>query len=160
MMNISFSALTFAIFCCSISDSFRLKSKISKFCSCHLSSIVPNTPSPLTQNGLLAGVSNITSASYYSVKLPLKEAAEFIRYDGLLYDIIGKECNSDQRRMDEYLQLIFEQMEIFMKTNKVWDRSDLINGLDSATETTGNFVCLLGGEEFGVGRILSEGKRQ
>ena len=47
-------------------------------------------------------------------------------------------------------------MNQFMKKNKIWDRSELINGLHMATETAGNFACLLGGKSTGKSLVLKD----
>ena len=47
-------------------------------------------------------------------------------------------------------------MNQFMKKNKIWDRSELIDGLNMATETAGNFVCLLGGKSTGKSLVLKK----
>ena len=111
---------------------------------------------PHIYNGLLYGLLNISSAIYYSLNAPISESAELVKNNRLLYDIIEGECESDQSRINEYLQKIFEQMNQFMKKNKVWDRSELIHGLNMATETAGCFACLLGGKSTGKSLVLGE----
>jgi hypothetical protein len=111
-------------------------------------------------NGLLSGLSNISSSNHYSMNIPLVPAAELVKNNRLLYDIIEKECASDQSRIEEYIRNIFKQMNTFMKANKVWDRAELINGLNMTTETAGNFVCLLGGKSTGKSLVLDEFSRK
>ena len=157
------------LICCSRSTCFIAKSGIfrhtafskSRTAAYLSTNSVPSTqlPPPL-HNWLLYGISDISSAGYYSSKLPLQQAVELVKNNRVLYDIVSQECECDQGKIDKYLENIFVRMNSFMKKNKVWDRAELMNGLNGATEIDGNFVCLLGGKSTGKSLVLKEFARE
>ena len=163
-MMYSLFIFTFAILSCSSSLGFVLKTRIPRFrTSIYSSRNVPINPflsTPHANNGLLSGITDVSSANFYSANLPLREASEFVKSNRLLYDIITVECNSVQEEIDKYLEDIELKMDEFMEKNTVWDRTDLLRGLDDATRKRGNFVCLLGGKSTGKSLVLGEFSRE
>ena len=149
----------FLLSCCS-STGFVFKTGILRLRTTSLSST--NIPSnrreatPHIYNGLLCGLLNISSAKYYSTNAPIHESAELVKNNRLLYDIIERECESDQSRIDEYLENMESNMDAFMEKNTVWDRKELLRGLDDIARKKGNFVCLLGGKSTGKSLVLKE----
>ena len=107
-------------------------------------------------NGLISGLSKISTANYYSEKLPLIEAYDLVKKNRFLYDIVEKECESDPDKIDKHLEDMETKMDEFLRKNKVWDRSELFLGLDGATRKKGNFTCLLGGKSTGKSLVLGE----
>lgn len=155
------------IICCSRSaNCFIAKSGIFRFSAFSKSGTASlssksasysKLPHPLHEfNGLLSGISNITSAEYYSNNIQLEKAVQLVKNNRVLYDIVSQECAFNLNNIDEYLESILDKLDIFMGKNKVFDRAELIDGLENASETTGNFVCLLGGKSTGKSLVLKE----
>ena len=107
-------------------------------------------------NGLLEGISNISTAKYYSSSISLQPVADIVKNKRLLYKIVEADCDYDSEEINKYLQRIFENTQVFMNNNTVWDRKDLYSGLDQITEVKGNFACLLGGKSTGKTLVLNE----
>jgi hypothetical protein len=57
-----------------------------------------------------------------------------------LYDIIEKERK--EVNIDKYLESIEVTVDKFMENNVVWDRKELLSGLDDIARKKGNFSFL------------------
>ena len=110
--------------------------------------------------GLLSGLSDISKADYYSMYLSVKEAAEIVRNNRQLYEIIEKECESDTGRIDERLEEIETVVDSFIAKKDVWDRKDLLQELKVIARKKGRFVCLLGGKSTGKSLVLTNFSKQ
>ena len=149
------------VVCSSFSIGFVLKDAVLRFRAVKsLSSTnIPNDPRrsiPPVYYGLLSGLPNALLANYYSMNVPMKQAAELVKHNRHLYDIIEAECQSDEGKIDKRLEEIENEMDKFMEKNKVWDRKDLLRALDDVTRKKGNFVCLLGGKSTGKSLVLED----
>jgi hypothetical protein len=156
-----FLPLFILLLCSYFSMGFNLKppSYMRLRATSRSSTNIPNEKlqsSPHIYYGLLSGLPDVSSANYYSRDLPIKHAAEFVRKNRYLYDIIETECQSDPQKIDKRLEEIENEMDKFMEQNKVWDRKDLLQGLDDVARKKGNFVCLLGGKSTGKSLVLKE----
>jgi hypothetical protein len=94
------------------------------------------------------------------MNLPINEAAELVKNYRQLFDIIEAECQSDPVKINNRLEEIENDMDTFMEKNKVWDRKDLIQGLEDVARKKGNFVCLLGGKNTGKSLVLRKFSEQ
>jgi hypothetical protein len=111
--------------------------------------------------GLLSGLlSDISKADYYSMHLSVKEAAEIVRNNRQLFEIIEKECESDTGRIDERLEEIETVVDSFIAKKDVWDRKDLLQELEVIARKKGRFVCLLGGKSTGKSLVLTNFSKQ
>jgi hypothetical protein len=111
-------------------------------------------------HGLLSGINNISSANFYSMNLPINEAAELVKNYRQFFDIIEAECQSDPVKINNRLEEIENDMDTFMEKNKVWDRKNLLQGLEDVARKRGNFVCLLGGKSTGKSLVLRKFSEQ
>lgn len=159
---LSFYLLIILEVCSSLSQGIFLKTglrKILRLRTMSLSStnipIEPLQSIPHPYYGLLSGLPDATMANYYSMNLPLIEAAELVRNNRQLYEIIEKECESDLGEINKRLEEIYKGMNEFIAKKEVWDRKSLLRGLDDIACTPGNFACLLGGKSTGKSLVLT-----
>jgi len=164
---LSFYLLIILEVCSSLSTGIYLKTgliKILRLRTLSLSST--NFPIETLQSiphpyyGLLSGLSDISKADYYSMHLSVKEAAEIVRNNRQLYEIIEKECESDTGRIDERLEEIEIVVDSFIAEKDVWDRKDLLQELEVIARKKGRFVCLLGGKSTGKSLVLTNFSKQ
>jgi hypothetical protein len=69
-----------------------------------------------------------------------------------LYNIIESERN--EVSIDEYLKNIEMTVRNFMEKNSVWDRKELVGGLEDIARKKGTFACVLGGKSTGKSLVL------
>ena len=131
----------------------------SSIMNCHQ---LPSTRLQLvpTHSGLLEGISDVSSALFYSQKIYLPQAAALVKNKSWLYEIVKADCENDEKAIDKYLFDIKDRMKCFMDKNEVFDREDLKRGLNYITEVKGNFACLLGGKSTGKTLVLKEFSRK
>ena len=159
---LSYYFLFVLLFCSSLPNGFVLKASILRLRAASLlsSTNIPNEKlqsiPPQLYNGLLTGLNDVSLASYYSMNLPIKQAAELVKNNRHLYDIIETECQSDPVKIKNRLEEIENYMDTFMEKNNVWDRKDLFQGLEDVARKKGNFVCLLGGKSTGKSLVLQK----
>jgi hypothetical protein len=102
--------------------------------------------------GLLNGISNIKTAKYYSSRIDLLEAAKFALNDSYLMSIVRSKPNNTD--IDQYLLSKHVTSDRFVKSNEVWDRTQLYQALANITSNKGCFACVLGGKSTGKSLVL------
>jgi ABC-type transporter Mla maintaining outer membrane lipid asymmetry ATPase subunit MlaF len=75
-----------------------------------------------------------------------------------LYNIIESERN--EVSIDKYLKNIEMTVDKFMEKNSVWDRKELVGGLEDITRKKGTFARVLGGKSTGKSLVLREFSKQ
>jgi hypothetical protein len=150
----SYCLLFLSVFCCSSSFGFVFKPNIFKLRACTSSNQLEASAHISNGGGLLLGISDISSSKYYSTKVPIHHSVELVKNNRLLYNIIESERN--EVNIDEYLKIIEMAVDKFMEKNSVWDRKELVGGLEDIARKKGTFACLLGGKSTGKSLVLRE----
>jgi hypothetical protein len=62
--------------------------------------------------------------------------------------------------IDKYLKNIEMTVDKFMEKNSLWDRKDLVGGLEDIARKKGTFACLLESKSTGKSLVLRESSVQ
>jgi hypothetical protein len=109
--------------------------------------------------GLLSGISNISTADYYSNNISIVEAMNLVGDQKILHHIIESYGGSDPVKANAFYDTMFQTMSDFIYKNTVWDRKELLDGLEDLIKTKGKLVCLLGGKSTGKSFVLKHFSR-
>lgn len=102
--------------------------------------------SPLNR-GLLSKV-DVKEGFSWSKQLKMEDASKFLRD---VDDYLVNAMNDDGKDMKE----IKKKADIYLESNEVCDREQLIHELKETFEEKGKFVCVLGGKSFGKSKCLN-----
>lgn len=106
--------------------------------------------------GLLSGVNNVETSMYYSRKLDLEAASNFIKDKKYIYKSALKDADDNEAKLDEYLVHIREKSRNIFLDETVMGRDELKSTLKNIVDDDigGTFACLLGGKNIGKSLVL------
>lgn len=114
----------------------------------------------LQKRGLLFNISDITtSAATFSEEISLKESVELLKEREYIYNICWDNAERNVEKLDKNLKNMLQKATVFMESDQLWNRNQLVLGLEDIISKKGNFVCLVGGKSTGkslVGKKMKE----
>lgn len=137
--------------------------KLSNFKTHHMKKLRPSATMKSSDHsnidhthasGLLQGISSVQKAEYYSSHLHIDKLADKCRDQPNIREVILKDIDGDETKVNEYLSVIANKSALFVKSKQVFGNENLIEVLNSICNSRGNFVCLVGSKDTGKSTLL------
>jgi hypothetical protein len=119
-----------------------------------------STKNVYPHKGLLSGINDINNADFYSDNIALKDSNELLMDTDRIYNICFNNAGKDEKEMDATLKTIIEKINVFIKSDEVWNRNEFIESIQTVIGKSGMFCCVLGGKNTGKSLVLSEIEKQ
>jgi len=105
--------------------------------------------------GLLQGIVKIKDANFYCDKLDLKLSKQLLMNASLIYEAAVQDVKEGHKKtVDEYLNAIKHNTNSFIAKKEIYDREEILQKVRYVIESSGRFLCLLGGKSTGKSLIF------
>jgi hypothetical protein len=114
----------------------------------------------LQKRGLLFNISDITTSATFSEEISLKESFELLKEREYIYNICWDNAERNVVKLDKNLKNMLQKATVFMESDQLWNRNQLVLGLEDIISKKGNFVCLVGGKSTGKSLVVKKMKER